>query len=221
MAIGWRGQYYRYKELSLNLLAIYKQRSDLQAFLEIILSLSTLIIFIVFALKPTALTMVSLNKEIKEKRDTLNALNEKINNLQTANSVFIENQNVIPDIDASVFTIPQPDTISKQILGLAQKDSVDIIGMSIGQLTIVGPNTIAKDESGVDIKPLPAGSQSMPISLSIKGPYANLSAFLKDVENLRIPIKIDTSTLTSSQIEGGGALVELITGRVPYLGRKN
>ncbi len=217
MAVGWRGQYYRYKELSLNLLAIYRQRSDLRAFLEIILSLVTLIIFTVFALKPTALTMISLTKEIKEKQDTLNGLNQKINDLQTANNVFIENQNIIPNIDASVFTLPQPDTISKQIMAVSQKDSVDVIGLNIGQLTMRGPNTIAKETT--DLKPLPDGAQAINLSISVRGSYSNLILFLKDLENLRTPIKIDTMTISSTPQVEGIAIVELINGRVPYLGQ--
>lgn len=217
MAVGWRGQYYRYRELSMHLLALYKQRSDLQAFLEIILSLSTLIVFIVFALKPTALTMVSLNKEIKEKKDTLNALNTKINNLQTANNIFIQNQNVIPDIDAAIFTDPKPDTISKQLSGLAQKDSVSLTGTTIGQIAIAGPNTQLKDASSPDIKPLPENAQAMTISITTRGSYSDLIVFLKDLESLRIPIKFDLLTLSSSQIDG--TVTELITGRIPYLGK--
>lgn len=217
MAVGWRGQYYRYKELSLNLLAVYKQRSDLQAFLEIILSLITLIIFTVFALKPTALTMISLNNEIKEKNGTLEVLNQKINDLQTANNLFIENQNLVPIINSAVFTIPQPDVLVKQITGLADKNSVSLTGMSIGQLTILGPNTVAKEAT--DARPLPAGAQTLNLSVTVKGSYPDLVVFAQDLENLRIPIKIDTLTFTSSPVGTEDTVVELITGRVPYLGQ--
>ncbi len=200
----------------MHLLAIYKQRSDLKAFLEIILSLSTLIVFIVFALKPTALTMVTLNKEIKEKKDTLNALNQKINDLQTANNVFIENQSVIPDIDAAIATNPKPDTLSKQILGIAQKDSVNLVGISVGQVPILGASSQPKDLP-TELTPLPAGAESMSVSVSAKGSYSDLITFLRDLENLRIPIKVDLLTLSSSQTDS--AITELITGRVPYLGQ--
>jgi hypothetical protein len=219
MAVGWRGQYFRYKELSLNLLAVYRQRSDVQAFLEIILSLVTLIIFTVFALKPTALTMVSLNNELKEKRSTLAALNQKINDLQTAQNLFIENQNAVPIIDSAVFTIPEPDTLAKQVMGLAEKNSVNVTGLSIGQLSILGPNTVAKEAT--DVKPLPGGAQTINISITTRGSYANLVGFAKDIESLRIPVKIDTLTFSSSPLETNGAIVQLINGRVPFLGQQN
>lgn len=216
MAIGWRGQYYRYRELSLNLLTIYKQRSDLQAFLEIILSLSTLIIFSVFALKPTALTMIALTKEISEKRDTLASLNQKITDLQTANNIYIENQSRILSIDNVIFTQPKPDVISKQIMGLAARNNIEIKGLSIGQLTVLGPNTVPKDTS--EIKPLPAGAQTINAAITVSGSYEGVNKFLNEFENLRIPIKIDSVTLSNSIINPG-VVVELVTVRIPYIGQ--
>lgn len=196
---------------------LYKQRRDLRAFLEVILSLSTIIIFIVFALKPTALTIISLYNQIKDKKSTLSSLNQKISNLQTANKVFNQNQSLIPDVDAAVFGNPEPDTISKQILGLASKDSVSLLGISIGQVVLIGKTTPSKGST--DVKPLPENSLAMPVSISVKGSYTNLLIFIKDFENLRIPIKIDSLTVNSSQTQEGSVIVSTVTARVPYLGQ--
>src|SRR5258706_1528528 len=216
MALGWRGQYYRYKDFFLNIVALYKERRDLRAFLEVILSLSTVIIFIIFALKPTALTIISLYNEIKDKRTTLEALNQKISNLQTANNIFKQNQTVIPDIDAAIFDSPEPDTLSKQILGLSAKDSVSIVGISVGQVVLLGKNTLPK--ATTDLKPLPGNALAMPVSISVKGTYSNLLAFTKDFENLRIPSKVDSLALNSSQTQEGSVVIGTVTARVPYLG---
>lgn len=218
MTLGWRGQYFRYKDFYLNILVLYKQRKDLRAFLELILSLSTIIIFVVFALKPTALTIISLYNDVKVKKEILSSLNQKISDLQTANNVYSQNKNFIPDIDAAVFGNPQPDAVSKQILGLGSKDSVTLLGVSIGQVVLVGKTNISKTSS--ELKPLPGGAQSMPVSISVKGPYANLLTFIKDFENLRIPAKIDSLTINSAETQGGNVIVGVITARVPYLGEQ-
>ena len=86
MALGWRGSYSRYKEFFLNITALYKKKAELRAFLEIILSLSTIIIFLLFALKPTVITIVSLLQQIREKQDTLSGLTQKVSDLQKANN---------------------------------------------------------------------------------------------------------------------------------------
>jgi len=218
MATGWREQYFRYKDFFLNMVDLYKRRRDLREFLELILSLSTIIIFVIFALKPTVLTIISLYQQIKVKQSTLNSLNQKISDLQTANNVFNQNQNFIPDIDAAIFSNPEPDTISKQILGLASKDSVSLLGVSIGQVLLVGKSTTAKSSS--DLEPLPENALAMPVSISLKGNYSDLLTFIKDFENLRIPAKIDSLTVSSSQNQEGTTIVCVVTARVPYLGQQ-
>ena len=92
MALGWRGSYSRYKEFFLNITALYKKKAELRAFLEIILSLSTIIIFLLFALKPTVITIVSLLQQIKEKQATLSGLTQKVSDLQKASSLLQQNR---------------------------------------------------------------------------------------------------------------------------------
>lgn len=198
---------------------MYKQRADVQAFLEIILSLGTLIVFVVFAIKPTILTMISLRKEIKSKQETLNALNQKITDLQTANRAYQSNITVIPDIESAIFGAPLPETVSEQILGLGLKNSVNVAGLSIGQVALVGQNNTRKEAA--DLPQLPGGSQSLPVTINIKGDYLNLKSFLADLENSRIPIKFDSLTLSSSQLSFGNTLGEFINSRIPYFGDTN
>jgi len=218
MALGWREQYTRYREFYLNIQSLYKQRADLRAFLEIILSLTTVIVFLAFALKPPALTIISLYGQIQEKTKTAAALNQKLNDLQTANDVFNTNQNVIPDVEASVTNAPQPDTITEQVQAAASKDSVSVLGISIGEVQLIG--TVPKQKNSSDLTPLPDGAHEMPISISARGTYPSLIGFIKDLEGLRMIINLDTVGINTSQTEQGITIVSIISGRVPYLGQQ-
>lgn len=217
MALGWRGQYVRYREFFLNITALYKQRADLRAFLEVTLSIATITIFLVFALKPTTLTIISLLKEIKEKKSTIALLDQKIGDLKTANAVFTQNEALIPAVDMAIGTFAAPDVITKQVVGLGAKDTVDVLGISIGQVALIGPSQIKKN-ANTGVKPLPGVANEMPISISVKGSYTNLTSIIKDIENLKIPIKIDSLTINSSQLETGQVVSAIIGGRVPFLG---
>lgn len=217
MAVGWRGQYLRYREFYLNILAIYKQRADLRAFLEIVLSLTTIIIFLIFALKPTALTIISLYGQIQEKQKTAAGLDKKISDLQVASGVFAGDQSLIPDVDLAVSGSPQPDLLAKQIQADAAKNSVSILGISVGETVISG--AVPAKKSSSEVKPLPGGAKEMPISISAKGDYPALSSFLKDIENFRTIINLDSVVITASVSEGGRVIVAVISGRVPFLGQ--
>lgn len=216
MALGWRGSYLRYKEFFLNVMVLYRKRADLRAFLEIILSLTTVTIFLVFAIKPTTLTIISLIQQIQEKKETVSTLDQKIQSLRTASGVFEQNKSVIPIINRTIPTLPNPDLVSKQIQGVSAKNSISLLGLSIGQATFVGEK--GKSTKKSDEKPLPGDPQEMAISISAKGNYPNLIAFAKDMENLGIGIRIDTLGVNSSQTEAGQVIVVVISGSVPYLG---
>lgn len=214
MATGWRGQYSRYTGFFLNIVDLYKKRSDLRAFLEVILSLTTIVIFTTFALKPTILTIISLTREIKEKENVLSLLEQKNIDLQIASDLLIQNQNKIEAIDSAIPTSPNPDKIAVQIQGLAFKNSVSLLGLSIGQATLIGKNPSVEQRS--DFKPIQNAGGEMTISVSVKGSYYSINSFAKDLENLRIVVKVDLTTINASTTETGQAIVAVISGRVPY-----
>ena len=78
---SWRREYLRYKSYFLNVMGRYKERADVKVYLEILLSLATISVFAIFALRPTILTIAGLLKEIETKKETLAKMDEKISNL--------------------------------------------------------------------------------------------------------------------------------------------
>lgn len=216
MALGWRGQYYRYREYFLNILDLYRRRADLRAFVEVVLSLTTIILFLVFALKPTALTIISLVREINEKKATLDTLNQKINNLVAAQAAYTQNKDLLSGVDIVIPTRPEPDVVSKQVAGLAAKDSVSVLGLSIGQVTLIGKDASTKKTS--DFKPLPGNAHEMSISINVQGDYPALLLFITDFENLKIASKIDVASINKSKSGELNVILALISARIPYLG---
>lgn len=217
MPLGWREQYQRYKEFYLNIQSLYKRRADLRAFLEISLSLTTIIIFMLFALKPTALTIISLYNQIQEKRQVTASLGQKLSDLQTADSVFGQNKNYIDDIDASIGTTAQPDAVTQQVEALGIKDSVSVINVSIGEVDIIGSSTSSKSVS--ENTPLPDNAKEMPIAINVSGNYQDLVAFLNDLENLRTVIKLDSVGVKSAASKNGTVIIMSISGRAPFIGQ--
>lgn len=214
MASGWRSSYYRYKQLFLNVSDAYKKRADLRAFLEIVLSLVAVIVFIIFALKPTALTIISLVQQIKEERKTLASLNQKVNDLQKVSTLLTQNQMFLDNVDTAISTTPSPDIFTKQILGLSAKNNVELMALTINEITFVGN---VKKVVSEETEPLPENANEIGYSISIKGTFANINAFLKDIENMRVKSNIDDLTISSSVTDSGRVIVAVISGRVPYL----
>lgn len=215
MATGWRSSYYRYKELFLNVSAIYKKRADLRAFLEIVLSIIAVMVFLVFALKPTALTIISLVQQIREEQKTLSALTQKITNLQKASTVLGQNQKYISSIDTAIALAPSPDVFAKQIQGLSAKNSVELISLTINEVVLVG--TPKTTQVSNELEPLPENANEVGYSINVRGKFTNINSFLKDLENLRVISKMDSVTINATPTETGRVIVAMISGRVPYL----
>lgn len=216
MATSWRESYRRYTQFFLNIVNLYKKRADLRAFLEVILSISTVTIFLLFALKPTVITIIGLVQEIQEKKAMVDTLNKKIGDLQTASTVFAQNKSAVDDVENAVPTAAAPAEVAKQIQGLATRDSVSIQGISVGQLTLIGQDTARKRRS--DNKPLPENAKEMTFNISAIGPYSQLLSFVKDFGNLRLISKIDTLGVNSSKTESGQIIVAVLSGRFPFIG---
>jgi Tfp pilus assembly protein PilO len=214
MALGWKGQYLRYKERFFNIVAIYGQKPDIKAFLEILLSLGTISVFGIFALKPTLLTISQLITEVKGKEETLTKMEQKITDLNQAQNIFFQETEKINLIKSAVPENPDPQTFVRQIEGVASKNSVSILGISLGEVTLVGTEqTKAKSKES----PLPPGASGLSYSISVSGNYINLFSFLSDLENLRRPLKIDNLGITLSETEDGKTIIMIISGRAPYL----
>lgn len=205
MALGWRKDYLRYKSYYLNVLNLYKRREDLRMFLEIILSLVAISFFSIFALRPTFLTIAALLKEINTKKGTIIKMDTKIANLQTAQNILNQESPRIPILELSIPTFPQPQNFAHQIEGIASTAKVEVLGVRVDETLLKGDIPV-KDQG------------EMGFSVSTAGSFQNLFSFLKNLENLRSPVKIDVLGISLTKKEQGNILTLVVTGKTPYLG---
>lgn len=215
MALGWRSNYLRYKDFFLNILLVYRKRPDLKMFLEVLLSLVTILIFSIFALRPTLITIATLVREIRNKEELVIKTDEKIAALDRASEIYSQEEQKIAIVKQAVPSSPEPDSFLRQIEGLSQKNGVQILGVSFGEVILSGkqPEKKSRDE----LKSLPENAGAVTFSVSVGADYLNLLSFLADLEGLRRPSKVDAAGLNSSQTPEGTTLTLVISGRTPYI----
>lgn len=218
MPSGWRARYLRYQEVFLNIISVYRRRQDVKMFLEIVLSMGTVAFFSLFALRPTAVTIAQLVRDVGAKEETVRKMDEKIQNLGRAHVAFDSEGSAIDQIEFSVPTSPSPETLVRQFEALATTRSTNILGISIGEIILLGSG---KPKSVEGVEKLPEGALGVPFSVSVSGDYPALQNFLADIEGLRRPIKIDAVGISSTDQEGIKILILVINGRTPYLGNEN
>jgi len=205
MAQGWKKDYSRYKGFFLNVLSIYKSKPNLKIYLELMLSLGTIILFSIFAIKPTILTIIDLNNEIKGKENTVLKLKQKVIDLKTASNILQEESDDLKFVDIAVPSNADVEQLIDQIAKIAIANSVEIKNLSSADILLKG-------SLNKEVK-----SNELPINFSLIGSYQNLFQFLQSAENLIRPIKIDSLIFNSSNtVDNIKVIVLTVSGKVPY-----
>jgi Tfp pilus assembly protein PilO len=214
MQNNWRKDYVRYQKYFLNILAVYQTRPDLKAFLELLLSIGTITLFALFAIRPTLLTITQLISTIREKQETLATMDQKITNLQAAQTLYQREKPRIDLLAQAVPANPTPETYIRQIEGLAQKHSLTILGLTVDETALLGkPAEVSTLKKLAD---LPQGSKGTGVTITLSGPYPNVSTFLSDFENLRRPAALDNLNMNLAQLESGNTIILTIQARAIY-----
>lgn len=218
MALPWRRNYLRYRSFFMNIYRVYQTRSDIRMYMEILLSLVTIGFFAAFALRPTALTVTQLIQEIKTKEETIVQMDKKLSDLVVAQSLFRKEFDRIKLLNQAMPDVPSPESFTRQIEGLTSKNNTDLKNLILGDVALVGE---PKKLSGAgEFIPLPEGAEGITFSLTAVGGYKELESLLKDLENLRRPLRVDYATLNTSQTDNVQTLSLSVTGRVPYFQKK-
>lgn len=206
MAVSWRQNYLRYRQYFLNTLTVYKKRKDFKMFLEVLLSLTAIAIFGSFALRPTALTIVQLINDTKAKQEVIVQMDQKITDLAVANNLYSQELSRITLLDTAIPDSPQPEVFIRQTEGVVNKNGVELIGSSIGEVVLAG-----EDESP------PEEASELVVSITASGEWPALVSFLGDLENLRRPLAVNSASVNSVEKKEGNTIVLAISALLPYL----
>lgn len=199
----------------MNMVAQYQERRDVRAYLEILLSLATISIFAIFALRPTLLTIAELTQDIDSKEETIQQLDSKIESLVTAENVFAEQRRNVDLLNQAVPNKPSPDELLIQIQGAAARyPSLTITGFAVDSVVLIGnhPQQASLSEG------IPENALSLTFSINAKSQYLVLADFLSDLESMLRPVHFDSISFTSNdnQIDEGEILL-VIGSRTPYV----
>ncbi len=195
-----------YQKYLLDIAALYQTRPDIKAYLELLLSIFTITLFAIFAIRPTLVTVGTLLTEINAKKGTLQELTEKANNLAIAQNLLQEQRENIDLLNKAIPSSAEPESYVRQIEGIALKDNVVITSTKTGEIPLVTPQNQTQQPSN-----------SFEISISAKSPsYKEISDFAKDVENLLRPASPQTvSEILNEAIESKDFILNY-TAIIPY-----
>lgn len=187
----------RYREY-LKLLPALKS-DHAKAITMLIFTLAALSFLGVFAINPTLVTIIDLQKQLEESQDIHQKLTTKMNNLSNLQQQY----NLLAgDLPVVYDAIPQQAAVPLlvgQVEGLAKKHSLTVNSLQVSSVPLTAGNV--SDQSAL----------SFVFSLEAEGTYENMESFLTSLTTFSRIITLETVSITKDPKRD--ALVLEIKGR--------
>ncbi len=182
MNFNWKEEYFRYHRYFFNLGKITKI-PQVSSFAWLSLSIFAVSFFSLMAIRPTLITITSLNEEIKEKKEASQQLQTKINSIVAAQAEFAKNVNSLPLLNEA---FPEKSDFPRLALFFEEMANASGVELSSLEFEKIGEANSLRNEPT---------SPTLPLSFSVvaSGNYAGLKDFLNSVEMSRRIIKIQTA----------------------------
>lgn len=188
MDVGQPESYRRYRRYFVDLSRFY-QKKEVHVYTGIVLSILTVAFFLFFAIRPTIITIISLVKEIKDKRVIAEKLEDKIDAL---NSAQIEYQRIERKLYLVDKALPDNADLSlyiRQLEALAKRHNVTIESLQFEK------TTLKSKEKGKE------AVQGVRFSLALTGDYHQLKSFLDTLARLRRLVFVEAFTFQTGKGE--------------------
>ncbi|MDP1743473.1 MAG: type 4a pilus biogenesis protein PilO [Candidatus Amesbacteria bacterium] len=198
MAIDYRNSLTHYRKY----LQIIQKRPMWRATLFVTLSLLLLIVLLVFALRPTLVTIAGLTGDIQSKRDIESQLNTKIANLQSMVQSYQKIQPQLYLIDSALPLQSKFGSLSDYLVKSASQTGVMVDSIVLGNINLSSQS------------PPNQGLTDFEFSINIKGSYTQVHDMLYKIENSRRLMSISSVQITRSN---SGQLAASIKGKTYFI----
>ncbi len=175
----WQTEYHRYRRYFTDLSHFYRSKKA-KTYLGIIFSLLTVIFFIVFAIKPTLITITQLIRQIKDQKMVVKELEKKITQLSQAQNEYLAIEPDLYLLDQALPQDPQAILLIKQLETLAYQNGVGISRLRFNEFNLTEKGT-GKSEK-----------QAISFNFSVFGNFNNLKSFLTSLANLRRIVLVES-----------------------------
>lgn len=182
IATPWYRHYSKYRSYFSNSLSSMKNKDEIKAYLEILLSLATIIIFSIFALRPTLITIAKLYKDIDYKSEVITKMDSKIENLKIAQDYLNRSSQSLTKLSEAVPDGPQPESTYRQFEGI-NSNNLPITYLNINKADLLKTPTSMEGSIG--------------ISLSFNGNFPEIIYFVESIEKLRRQISLSSLVIST------------------------
>ncbi len=206
---SWKKNYVRYRSIFLSFVGNYKERGDVKVYLELFLSLATIILFAVFALRPTLLTISRLIREIEAKQETIEEMDAKIADLISAQRLYDQNRQNINLLMQAVPPTADPEVVLRQLEGGISETQIGVKNLEMKEMLVSNNSSGSNENQSI--------KEEIVITISTTSDYTNLYNFINILEELRKPLKINKASFDYSVTQSANELVMTVESILPIV----
>jgi len=210
----------RYLNFFLNIYSLYNEKVSLRKFVELLLTLGAIVVFSVFAIKPTSITIIGLVREIDEKEKTIALLDQKIDNLRVGQAKYSQLIEFTDLFDNALASQAPAGSFVQYVEKYATQNNLTISTTKTGKIGWLGDalvNSTASFSSDKkkadDYFKFDSSLNSFPGSIVFQGTYGDCLNFVKTISAVRTPFIFDKVVFSKDKDS-------LISGtldvRIPY-----
>lgn len=196
----------RSKQLTTMLLQFY-DRPIAKVSLELFFTIGAVIIFAIFAIRPTLQTMGALVKELDDKRALNQRLAQKVAALSTAQTQYQSLQERLTILDEAIPPTPEFEEALLVIEKIASESQLTIISLQAKEVP---------KEPETDVPFAQKSRVSRPIVLTVIGDYPSIRELIENLQSNRRVLSVDTVVFSITEQRGRKVLQANITINVPF-----
>ena len=157
-----------------------------RASLAVVGSIAFAIILVVFALRPTLVTVAGLWKEINIEKTTIIALDRKVKLLQTAKQNYDRISSQLYLLDRAIPKTVEVESMAKELEVLAAENSLNTLEFRGEKFWLLSPPPAVNT---------PVNISGIDINISVGGQEAGIRSFAGNLEKLGRMVKINAITV--------------------------
>ncbi len=184
MAINFQNQIDRYQRYYKSIEPKLEKPKN-KAYTTIIFSILVISLFGLYAIRPTIQTIILLKREIQDKTELSKKMEDKIAALIEAQAYYQEIEPLLPIVSQALPTIPDAIPLLIQLRNLASMSATTITAIQLPSTAITNPETPGAVDTKNPSAAKPTKQETFDITMSIKGPYSNIHAFIEGITIMR------------------------------------
>lgn len=196
----------RSKQLTTTLLQFY-DKPIAKVSLELFFTIAAVIIFALFAIRPTLQTMGDLVKELEDKRALNQRLAQKVAALSTAQTQYQSLLERVAILDQAIPPTPRFEEALLIIEKIASESQLTIVSLQAKEVP---------KEPDTDVPFSQKSRVSRPIVLVVTGDYPRIRSLVENLQANQRTLTVDTVVFTIIEQRSRKVLQATITINVPF-----